>query len=107
MLVTSSTLVTKLSINVADNEFGQSDYVQDETRILSAFSAFNELIAADYRIFSTKKGDQSAKKDDQAAKSGGNSAESFEYLTLNTKKAFNLLRHTFIEAFILYHLDPK
>ena len=40
-------------------------------------------------------------------KKGIKASKSSNYLTLNTKKDFNLLAHTFIQALILKDFDPE
>ena len=44
-----------LLIDLADNEFGRSDYGQDEARILFALSVFKDPIKADYLTSGIKK----------------------------------------------------
>ena len=83
----------QLLIEVESNEFGKSNCNENEARILSAFSASKKSTGVDYLTSSAKKGRQTAKK-------SGKDARRSKYLTTNTKKAFNLLWHTFTQALI-------
>ena len=89
----------QLSIDTADkNEVGESG--GNKTN-LSNLSISKKSTKAGYLIFNDrKKGSGNIKKDVKAAKDSN-------YLILDAKKAFNLLRYAFIQALIFQHFDPK
>ena len=55
MLRTSPISVTQLSINLANDEFGENNYGKDEVTILSAFFASMDLTRAGYLTSGPKK----------------------------------------------------
>ena len=55
MLRTSPTLIKQLFINIADDEFGEGDYSEDEARILLVFFASKDTTRAGYLTFGVKK----------------------------------------------------
>ena len=85
----SSTILQ--SIDLADNDVGKSD--GDKTN-LSNLSVSTKSTGAGYPTFGcAKRGGGNIKKVVKAVRG-------FDYLTLATKKAFNYLRHAFIQALI-------
>ena len=88
MLKISPISVTQLLIDVPNNEFGESDCVEDKTRIVSASTISKKSTRVGYLTCGSKKGDKVIKKCKKGAKS-------FKYLTLDIKKTFNLMWHVF------------
>ena len=84
--------------NIGDDGFGESDCVKDEVRILSIFSISKKSNKANYLTSGIKKGDQAVKR-------YGKGNKDSKYLTPDTKKVFNLLRHIFTQTAILHHFD--
>ena len=81
-----------------NDEFAGGNYNKDKARILSASSMSKKSTGASYLTFN-------AKKSDEGGKRGGKDARGSKYLTLDTKKALNFLRHPFTQASIFYHFD--
>ena len=100
MLKLSPRSGTKSLMDIANNKFPGGDCGIDKARILSAFSTSKKFNKAGYLTFSTKKCGQAAKK-------GCNGAKGSKYLTLDIKKAFNLLQHAFTQALIFQYFDSK
>ena len=96
-----STVLQSLIDEADKDKVGGDKTGSHETRFLSiSFTSNKKSTGIGYLIFSVKKGNQAAKK-------GGKGARSSKYLTLGTKKTFNLLWHMFIQALIFQHFDLK
>ena len=89
-------------INAAnENEVGRYKSGGNET-ILSNLFASKKFTKAGYPISkNAKKGGKNPKKNGNNTKKDVIAAKNFNYLTSNAKKAFNYLRHAFIQALIL------
>ena len=103
-----SLTILQSSIDMAEkNEVGGGESDGNETN-LSNPSASKKSTKAEYLTSGgAKKGGNNPKMGGGNTKKGVEAARSSDYLTLDAKKAFNHLRHAFIQAFILQHFDPE
>ena len=99
--LTSLSITLQLLINKADEDaVGRSESGGNKTN-LSNPSTSKRSTKIDYLTSKdNKRGSGNIKKGIEAARG-------FDYLTPNSKKAFNHLQHTFIKAPILQYFDPN
>ena len=90
-----------------NNEVGKGQGGGNETNLSNLFAS-KKSAGADYlNSKNTKKSPNNSKKDGGNIKKNVKAVKGSDYLTADTKKAFNNLRHMFTQAFILQHFDLK
>ena len=111
LIITSLTglsIILQLLINAADgDEVGRGESGGNKTNLLNP-SASKRSIGADYLTSKGAKNDgNNRKKSGSNITKGVKAVRDSDYLTPNTKKVFNHLRHIFIQALIFQYFDPE
>ena len=106
MIFTGSSTISKSLIDAADKD-EVDENGGNKTNLSNPF-ALKKSTGADYLTSKDiKKVGNNPKKDDSNTKKGVKAVKSSNYLVTNAKKAFNHLRHIFIQMFIFQHFDPE
>ena len=102
-----STILQSL-IAVADKDNVDASKSDGNKTNLSNLFTFKKSIGAGYLTSKgSRKGSENSKKGSHNTKKCVKADRGSNYLTPNTKKIFNHLRHAFTQAPILYHFNPK
>ena len=101
-------IILQSSIDVLkDNKIDGGEIGSNKTK-LSNSSASKKSTKTGYPTFKdAKKGGGKPNSNGGNIKKDVEATWGSDYLTSGTKKAFNLLKHTFIQAPIFQHFDPK
>ena len=101
LIISPTSIILELLINAAGNNKACRGESGGNKTYLSNLSAFRKFTRTGYLTFKgTKKGGGNPNSRGSNTKNCVKAAKGSNYLTLGTKKAFNLLWHTFTQASI-------